>query len=100
MIDAGKWPLSVATEQIERPPAKLCRACGPSAIEKTAAVINEAQPTPGRHITRWPIRIEPGKALGPCAERPTIILNYASAFFVGVRPGTSCRFIFLNPPPT
>jgi hypothetical protein len=45
LVDAGKRPFPVAAEQVKRSPAKFCRACGPSAIEEVAAVVNEAQPT-------------------------------------------------------
>lgn len=52
MIGAGERPLTVAAEQIERPPTESSRAYGPSAVEETAAVVNEAQPTSRRHVAR------------------------------------------------
>jgi len=36
VINAGKRPIPIAAEQIERPPTECRCACGPSAVEETA----------------------------------------------------------------
>jgi hypothetical protein len=40
MIDASPGSLAVASEQVERPPAKRLRTMRPAVIKKPAAVIN------------------------------------------------------------
>ena len=81
MIDTGERPLPVAAEQIERPPAESSRACGPSAVEETTAVVNEAQPTPRGHIARWFVRIKPRQSLSPSPRCTAVKLGNGGPFF-------------------
>jgi hypothetical protein len=86
MIDACEWPLSIAAEQIKRPPAKIRGFGGPTAVEETAAVIKEAQPSFRRHVAQWFVRIEPGEAFGPSARCSAVVLDNCGALVVSVRP--------------
>ena len=52
MIDASECPFTIAAKQIERSPAESCCLSGPTAVEEPAAIVNEAQPTPRRHVSR------------------------------------------------
>jgi hypothetical protein len=75
MIDASPGSLAVASEQVERPPAKRLRTMRPAVIKKPAAVINEAHPPAQWHITWWPGGVEPRQRLRPNARRTTVIFN-------------------------
>jgi hypothetical protein len=86
VIDAGERPLPIAAEQIERPPAERDRVCGPSTVEETAAVVDEAQPTLRRHVARRFVRIEPRQRFGPSARRTTVMFDDGGTFLLGVRP--------------
>ena len=87
VFDAGERPLPITAKQIKRPPAESRRAPGPSAVEETAAVVDEAQPTLRRHVARRFVRIEPRERFGPSARRATVVLDDGGAFFLGVGPG-------------
>jgi hypothetical protein len=87
VIDAGERPLPIAAEQIKRAPAESRRTLSPSTVEKTATVVNEAQPAPRRHVARWFVWVEPRQRLSPGARRTAVIFDDGGAFFLGVSPG-------------
>ena len=86
VIDAGEWSLAITAEKIKRPPTQRRSARGPSSVEETTTIVNEAQPAPRRHITLWFVRIEPRQGFCPYARRAAVILNDGGPFFLGIAP--------------
>jgi hypothetical protein len=86
MIDTSERPLTVAAEKVERPPSESGGTRGPSAVEETTAVVNEAQPTPRGYIARWFVRIKPRQSLSPSPRCTAVILGNRGALFLRLAP--------------
>jgi hypothetical protein len=97
VIEAGERAFPIAAEQVEWAPAERRRVCGPTAVEEAAAVVDEAQPAPCRHVAGWFVRIEPRKAFGPGARRASVVLDDGGPLLVGVGPPVR-NFAFLTGP--
>jgi hypothetical protein len=91
LIDPGKRPVSIATENIERPPAELIRLFGDPAVEEAADVVNELLPAPRRHVGGRVVGIEPREAFGLGARDTGIVFDDRGAFF---RARGRCMFDF------
>jgi hypothetical protein len=96
MIDTGKWPLAVAAEQVERPPAQRLDAGGSAAIEKSTAIIDELNPPLCRHVAGWPRWIKSSERFGPSAWYGPIIFDNCGPFVLALGPCVKRRGIFFS----
>src|SRR5438034_167347 len=65
-IDPGERLVTVAAEQVARPPAER-RSMGGPAVEEEPHIIDETLPAAQRHVSGRAIGVEAREALGPCA---------------------------------
>jgi hypothetical protein len=78
--------VSVAAEQVERPPAECCGLGRPAAIQERSAIVHELEPPLPRHIVRRPSAVEAGESFSPCPRRAAIVFNNGRSFLMGVGP--------------
>jgi tetratricopeptide (TPR) repeat protein len=85
-INAGKRPLAITAENVERAPAERRCSLSPSAIQEPASIVEELNPAPRRHViwrARW---IEAGEAFGPVPRRLAVVLDNGREFLMGIEP--------------
>jgi hypothetical protein len=86
VIDPGKGPVAIGSEQIEGRPAKGRSDGAKRAIEKLADIVDELKPTLRRHAFRGSVGIEPTETLGPFPRDAAVMLYDRGAFFPGFAP--------------
>jgi hypothetical protein len=92
VINAGKRPLAVAAEQVERSPTQGLRTGSQAVIEETAAVVYKAPPARQRDIARGVACIELRQAISPRSRRTAVILDDSCTLFLSApcRPCDIC----------
>src|SRR6266436_9440532 len=81
LIDAGKRPVSIATENVEWAPAERRGSRGEPAVEKPADIVNELLPTPWRDAGRRMVGVEAREAFGPGSRDAGVIFDDCGTLF-------------------